>query len=271
MKNIIRSFVPILALAASAGAFGQTTAPAPAPAPAPAADSGTWVFTPTYVSTYMFRGVRLGGPSFEPSLEYDKGAGAIGLWTNFPLKDKVVGVSDPEIDLYGSYTLDGIKDTLSYTPGFTLYNYPNAKPANGFYKRTFEPSFAVNYTVGSFKLVPKVYYDFVLQGFTYELNASYALVLAEGIEIDFAGTYGKYQWNASTPDVTPDIVNRGKYWLAGISVPYAVTKTSKVTVGLALTEGTDNTYEVDGTGTGRTDNTAALRKTVFSLSYAISY
>src|SRR6267142_1200844 len=84
-------------LVLSALAFGALSAyaqtpPAPAaPVVAPAAPSSSWVFTPAFASQYMFRGARLGGPSFEPTLEYDSGALAVGVWGNVPLKDKVDG------------------------------------------------------------------------------------------------------------------------------------------------------------------------------------
>ena len=87
---------------------------------------GVWGLTPAVVSQYMFRGVRRGGPSFEPTIEYDYGSLAVGVWANFPLMDKVVGQSDPEFDFYGSYTVEVVKDAVSLAPGVTIYTYPNA-------------------------------------------------------------------------------------------------------------------------------------------------
>src|SRR5437879_2966138 len=93
------------------GALSVTAqTPPPAPAPAPAAPSSSWTVTPTFVSQYTLRGARLGGPSFEPNIEYDAGALALGIWTNFPISDKVVGQSDPELDPYGSYTFEISKE-----------------------------------------------------------------------------------------------------------------------------------------------------------------
>ena len=116
----------ILAILLGGSALGviaanaQTTAPvttsAPAAAPAPATpDSWSLVVTPSYVSTYMFRGSRLGGESWQPSVEGDYGSNLkIGIWNSEPLanSDKVHGQSDPEIDPYGSYTI-AINDSLS--------------------------------------------------------------------------------------------------------------------------------------------------------------
>src|SRR5688572_8789027 len=77
--------------------FGVVTASAqtPAPAPAPAAPSTSWTLTPAFVSQYMFRGARLGGPSFQPAIEYGANNLVLGLWSNFPIADKVDGQSDP--------------------------------------------------------------------------------------------------------------------------------------------------------------------------------
>ena len=256
---------------------GAQTTPAAAPAapaaaaaaPALEAPSASWVLTPTFASQYMFRGVRLGGPSFEPSLEYDNGNLAIGVWSNFPLKDKVVGQSDPEFDFYGSYKVEVFKDTLSYSPGFTIYTYPNAKKADGFYKATFEPNLAVNYTVGALTLTPKLYYDFVLKGPTLELGAAFAVPLKDaGTELDFSGTVGTYKWTSAIPDASPDIKNWGNYWLLGVAAPFQVSKDTKLTVGYAYTNGSDNYYKQGKSG--KTANSAAVGRGVLTISYAIS-
>ena len=160
-----------------APASSAPAAAAPAPAAAPASAVSV-VVTPAFVSQYMFRGVRLGGPSFEPAVEVDSGNLALGVWSNFPIKDKVPGQSDPEIDPYGSYKVT-INDSLSVAPGFTWYNYPNADTSNGFFKSTFEPNIALNCTAGGVTFTPKLYYDLVLKGPTYELTVTYTTPLKE--------------------------------------------------------------------------------------------
>jgi uncharacterized protein (TIGR02001 family) len=256
-------------------ASGQTAAtPAPAPAvpaapAAPAAPAPSWTLTPSIVSQYMFRGVRLGGPAFEPTVEYDNGNFAVGVWANFPISDKVVGQSDPEIDPYASYTFT-INDSTSIVPGFTWYNYPNATTANGFYKTTFEPNVAVNYTVGSLKFTPKIYYDVVLKGPTYELNLSFAAPLKDlGTELDFVGTVGTYKWKSAADNTTPDLKNYGDYWLVGVSAPFAINAASKIIVGVAYTQGTNNYFKQSGSP--KVTNTAAEGRGVFTLSYAYTF
>jgi len=272
----------LASLVAGASLSAQTAAPAPAAAAtpaAPAADaapSSSWVFTPSFASQYMFRGARLGGPSFEPSLEYDAGSLAVGVWNNTPLKDKVVGQSDPEFDFYGSYSIEVIKDTLSWVPGYTIYTYPNAKQANGFYKATYEPNLAVNYTVGGVKLTPKIYYDLRLKGPTYELTAAYTVPLAEAkTELDFTATAGTFKWTTAAPDQVNslgqpvDFKNYGNYWLVGVAAPFQVTKDSKLSVGFAYTKGSDNFFKA-GTD-AKVANAAAVGRGVLTVSYAISF
>ena len=156
----------------SVAALGPVTIRAQAPvAPAAAAPAYTVTSTVTAVSQYMFRGQRFGGPSWQPSVEVAAGDFAAGIWSNLPFKDKVANSSDPEIDLYGSYTVNVDKE-LSLVPGFSLYTYPKAPTDAGYYRSTIEPSLALNYTVAGVKLTPKLYYDFTLSGPTYDANIS---------------------------------------------------------------------------------------------------
>ena len=283
MKIHRLSFLLGLAAAGVISASAQTTTPAPAtapapeaaPAPAPAAESsgGSFTFTPAFATQYMFRGSRLDGPSLEPTIEYDNGNFALGVWSNIPLADKVPGQSDPEIDPYGSYKLIVIKDVLSFQPGFTLYTYPNAVRANGFYKLTFEPNVAVNYTVGSLTLSPKVYYDMVLKGATWEFNAAYTVPLKDaGTELDFTGTLGTYLLKDVIPDVSPDVKTWANYYLVGVSMPFSFGKdgsAGKLVIGIAYTKGSDS-YFKQGTDP-KAINTGAVGRGVATISYAFTF
>jgi len=243
-------------------------APAAAPA-APAAPSLSIVFTPSFVSQYMFRGSRLGGEAFEPSIEADYGNWAVGVWSNIPIANKVPGQSDPEIDPYGSYTYS-INDSFSLQPGFTWYNYPSAPQDQGFYKMTFEPNFAVNYSIGNLKLTPKIYYDLVLKGPTYEFNAAYTVPLKDlNSEIDLAGTVGTFIQNDVAYHATPEVKNWGDYWLVGASMPFTITKASKLTVGIAYTKGSNNYFKQDSFP--KSVNTAAVGRGVLTVSYAWTF
>ena len=255
----------LAALVTGVALSADTTSAAPVSAP-----SSSWVVTPAFASQYMFRGVRLGGPSFEPAVEFDQGNLAAGVWANFPIKDKVDGQSDPEFDFYGSYTIEAIKDTLTWAPGVTIYTYPNAKKADGFYKGTFEPNIALNYTVAGWKFTPKLYYDFVLKGPTYELTAAYTFPLS-GLktELDFTATAGTFKWTDAVADSSPKGKNWGDYYLVGVALPFQVTASSKFTLGWAYTKGSNNFVKI---GTDhRQENTAAVGRGVLTLSYALTF
>jgi len=256
----------LLVVLLGALAAGTVNVNAQAPAAAP---SSSWVVTPAFVSQYMFRGARLGGPSFQPAVEFDSGPIVAGVWSNFPIADKVPGTSDPEFDLYGSYK-ETINDSLNFVTGFTLYFYPDADKSLGFYKRTFEPSVAVNYTVGGVTLTPKIYYDIILNGPTYEFSAAYALPLTgAGTELDFSANIGTFKWTKYAESTSPDIKNYGNYWQVGVSAPFQITKDSKFTLGWAYVKGSDN-FLKQGTAP-KIANSAAVGRGVATISYAITF
>ena len=244
--------------------FGQT---APAAAAAPKV---TVTATASVVSQYMFRGMRLSDGGLQPSVEVGAGDLVVGAWGNFPFDgDKVPGSSDPEIDVYGSYTF-ALEDGISLIPGFTWYNFPNADESAGFYKMTFEPNIGLSYTVDGVKLTPKVYYDFVLKGPTYEITAFYALPLKEiGSELDFTATYGGYKWREFANDASPNVKAWGQYWLLGVAAPFQITPNSKLTVGFAYSEGR-KAYTKAGSF-GKTPNSLAIGRGVASVSYSIAF
>jgi len=246
------------------------TAPAaPAAAAAPAAPSASVVFTPSVVTQYMFRGVRLGGPAFEPSLEYDYGNLALGVWANTPISDKVPNQSDPEIDPYGSYTFS-VNDNFSIAPGFTLYTYPRTDISQGFYRATFEPNLAVNYTVGAVKFTPKVYYDVILKGPTYELTAAFTVPLKDlGSELDFTAVGGTYKWTDAARNASPSLTNYGDYYLGSVSMPFTITKDSKLILGVAYTKGTGNYFKTSGSP--KQQNAAAVGRCVGTISYSYTF
>ena len=205
-------------------------------------DDTTVVVTPSVVSQYMFRGQRLGGAAFQPTVEVDSGNLAIGVWASTPLRDKVPGQSDPEIDPYGSYTL-AINDSLNVAPGFTWYNYPNADASNGFFKSTFEPNLALNYTVSPLKDL--------------------------GTELDFTATGGTYIIRDFAKGAEPKVKNWGDYFLVGVSAPIQITKASKVIVGFAYSKGSGN-YLKQGSAP-KYLNSSAVGRGVVTVSYAFTF
>ena len=136
------------------------------------------------------------------------------------------------IYFYGSYSISLGKD-LSLVPGLTAYFYPKAPTGAGFYRTTYEPSLALNYTVEGVKFTPKVYYDVVLEGATWEFSAAYAVPMKEiGSELGLTATYGTFLLNDAANGSSPAVKSWGNYWLIGLSMPFQVSKESKIVLGL---------------------------------------
>ncbi len=155
-------------------------------------------------------------------------------------------------------------------PGFTLYTYVDANENNGFYKYTFEPNIAVNYTLDGIKFTPKVYYDVVLKGPTYELTIGYALPLKDaGTELDFTAQYGTYLQTDTAKNASPDVKAWGDYQLIGVSAPFTINSASKIVVGVAYTQG-NSAFTKQGSAP-QSFNTLATGRTVWSLSYAYTF
>lgn len=261
-----KKLLPLL-LNVLAAAGGVANAQTPAPA---AASSVAVTATASVVSDYMFRGLRLSSGGLQPAVEMTSGNLTLGAWSNWPFDgQKVPDSSDPEIDLYGSYTV-ALGENSSLAPGFTLYWFPDAPTSLGFYKTTFEPNLAFNYTFEGVKLTPKVYYDAVLKGPTYEFTAAYAVPLKElGTEVSLVGTVGTYKWTDFANKSTPATKAWGDYWLVGISLPFALAANQKVTLGFAYTEGR-RAFTKQGNAP-KAINTLALGRGVASLSYSYSF
>jgi hypothetical protein len=269
--------VGLLALLVLVNCLQAQIAPAAATTPAPAAPSAVGpaapevsvVLMPAIASQYMFRGARLGGLSFEPTIEVDSGNFAVGVWGNFPLKDKVAGQADPEIDPYGSYTIT-VNDSLSVAPAFTWYNYPNADTRNGFYRSRFEPNIAFNYTVCGIRFTPKFYYDVVLKGPTYEFNIAAALPLkALGTELDWNATAGTFIVRDAANGANPAVKNWGNYYLLGVSAPFAISYASKLILGVAYTKGSGNFLKAGSTP--KVENTAAVGRGIVTINYSYTF
>ena len=239
-----------------------------APLPPPPSDLSI-TLTPTLVSQYMYRGMRYGGVSLQPNVDFRYGALNAGFWGSFPLNNKVQGMSDPELDLYGSYTRP-LTARVAAVVGGTWYYFPRAETADGFYRQTFEPNFAFTYTIDGLRLTPKVYYDIVRDGFTAEVSAFYAYPLTRiGSELDFTAEIGSFEWRDALKGPLPATKQTGDYWSVGVAMPYQVTGNGMVTLGFAYVKGTGHTLK-QGTAPRR-QNPAAMGRGVVNLSFSLSY
>ena len=120
------------------------------------------------------------------------------------------------------------------------------------------------------RLTPKVYYDTVLKGATYEIGAFYAVPLTTmGTELDFSAAIGGFKWRDALENSSPRTKNWGDYWQAGVALPFQVSANSKVTVGWYYAKGDDN-FVKQGTAP-KVENAAAIGRGVGTISYAITF
>lgn len=256
--------IAAIGILACAAIHAQTPAAAPVATP-----SVTFTATGAVVSQYMFRGQRLNGAGFQPNVEMTAGDFTAGVWSNLVLDKKVDDSSDPELDLYASYTIK-LEGDWTLVPAATWYTYPSAPTNAGFYRSTFEPSLALNGTIDGVKLTPKIYYDTVLKGATYELTAAYAVPLKDiGSELGFAATAGTYKYKEYANDTSPSVKAWGDYWQMGVTMPFQLNKSAKLSLGFAYTEGR-NAFTKQGT-LGRIPNSLAIGRGVVTVSYAYSF
>ncbi|MCL1908021.1 MAG: hypothetical protein FWG12_01485 [Holophagaceae bacterium] len=223
------------------------------------ADSkGTFTIAPSYVSDFMFRGMRLGGPSFQPTVEYSKGPLTVGVWSNFPISKKIEGVSDPEFDIYASWDWQLVPDALTIRPGITAYTFPRAENKDGFYQATYEPNLSLVYSVCDIDFTGTVYYDLVMKGPTYEFGIDYSVPIKPlGIGLELSALAGSYDWSESEKS-TEKIEASGKYWQAGISIPYEFSDNSRIVAGWYYAEGKEKNSDAFGRG-------------VFNISFSYSF
>jgi uncharacterized protein (TIGR02001 family) len=178
----------------------------------------------TYVSDYVFRGKQLDNASIQPSVEAAYGDFYAGAWHTSALSGNS-GLT--ETDLYAGYGY-AINDTLALDAGVTRYTYNGG--SNG---DTTEAYVGVSADV---LLSPSAYYyyDFDLETSSYIGSVGYSLpVDAINTSLDFSASVGYIQ--IPSEDYT--------YGSVGVSVPYALSETATLTVGVEYVyNDTKNTF-----------------------------
>jgi len=169
----------------------------------------------SYVSSYVFRGVKLAEDSIQPSIKLAVGNAYAGVWLSEPLDSDY----DNEIDFYGGYTF-GLSDGWSLDVGATLYYYPEA-PATAD-ESTFEGYVGLTGTLGGVTLGGYVYHDFTLEATTVQGNVGYGLPISDKISCNFSANLGYVTFDEG-----------GDYTYYGVSaqLPYKISDNSTLTIG----------------------------------------
>lgn len=187
----------------------------------------------TYVSDYVFRGGKLGGASIQPSVEAAYGDFYAGVWHTSELSNTTANAT--ETDLYAGYGF-AVTDIISLDAGVTRYTYEGGSGDD-----TTEVYVGLSADV---LLSPSVYYyyDFDLETYVIEGSVGYSLpVDAISASVDFSGAVGHV--GAPGDDRT--------YFSVGASVPYSLSETATLTVGVDYVYSDSETLaNIDGDSDG---------------------
>lgn len=183
----------------------------------------------TYVSDYIFRGVKLGDASIQPSVELAYADFYVGAWHTSEISHNDGAT---ETDFYAGYGYK-LNDKIKLDVGATGYTYNG-----GSNNDTVEGYFGVTADV---LLSPSLYYyfDFDLDVSTIEASIGYSIpVDAIKASVDLSAKLG----NVSAPgqDYT--------YGVAGVSIPYKLSETATLTVGVDYIINDSETLAAFGNG-----------------------
>jgi len=170
----------------------------------------------TFASDYIFRGIKYGDNSLQPSIEITQDTFYAGIWAQQPMQNRSSQGWGDEVDFYLGYT-PKITDTVSMDVGATHYYYPTGDS-------TTEVFVGGNFTFD--KITPGIYayYDFDLEALTVQGNIGFS------VPLDQAGT--SLDLSASVGHVSPDVGDNYTYYSAGVSIPYKINEHATMKVGV---------------------------------------
>lgn len=173
----------------------------------------------SYVSDYVFRGVKFAGASVQPSIEAAYGDLYAGAWHSNSISDTNAGF-DSETDFYAGYGYK-LNDQIKLDAGVTRYTY-----SGGSSEDTTEIYVGASANV---LLSPSLYsyYDFDREATTVEASIGYSLPIdAIHASLDLSGKLGFVSDSGSAND------EDYTYGVIGASVPYKLSDNATLTVGV---------------------------------------
>ena len=201
----------------------------------------------TYVSQYVFRGVKLADASIQPSVEASYGDIYAGVWHSNDINSSA-GVS--ETDFYAGYNL-AINETFAADLGVTRYTY------NGSGSSQLNSTEAYAGVKADVVLSPSAYYyyDFDQEISSYIASLGHSIPIAKvGLSLDLSASYG---WIQRPKSIGGDY----SYWGAGVAVPYSLSETATLTAAVNYTHLDRSNFILD-------DN---QDRVVFSLGLAVGF
>lgn len=209
-----KTILALAALAAGVSAHAQTTA----------ANSALAVtLDVTYVSDYVFRGLRLADASIQPSVEASYGDFYAGVWHSDAISQNSGATFDSETDFYVGYNL-ALNDTFSADLGVTRYTYNG-----GGRDDTTEVFAGIKGDLGIVDASVYYYHDFDQEISSYIASVGHTLPIEQlGVSLDLSATVGYIQSPKS---------DRGDYiyWGVGAAIPYQLNENAVLTAAVNYT------------------------------------
>jgi uncharacterized protein (TIGR02001 family) len=197
----------------------------------------------SYVTDYVFRAVRASTDSIQPSVEATYGDIYAGVWNSNDLNSD--GVS--ETDLYAGYNLK-VSDSLSLDVGVTRFLYEGQSTND-----------TTEVFVGtSFKgaVTPSIYYYYDLdrEVNTFEASLGYSLPIdAIKASLDLTGKLGYVNRQGDLKGYVATTENDYTYFSAGAAIPYKLSDTATLTVGVEYVYNNEKTLSQFDSGKNDTD------------------
>jgi hypothetical protein len=222
------------------------------------------------VSKYIYRGERLSGTSFQPAVDYTHGNLKAGFWSSYPMMNTREGISDPELNLTGSWS-HRFSESISARAGGTLYYVPNA---NQKADRVWSIEPYVNTTILAYdvEITPKLYYNISKEGAVYELDIKYPLpIKLKTAKITAFATAGTFLVrNVAKENVSGvKTKNWGDYYHAGFSAPFKFDEKSEFEFSIGMAGGIANYYKTGASR--RIENQFADNMVVGSMKYSLRF
>lgn len=231
-----KTIIALAALAVGASAYAQETAKS----------ALAVTLDVTYVSDYVFRGLKAADASIQPSVEASYGDFYAGVWHSNDINSSNAW---SETDFYAGYNL-AINETFSADLGITRYTY------NGSGTSAFNSTEAyAGIKADLFGLNPSAYYyhDFDQEISSYIVGLGHTVAISQiGVSLDLSATYG---WIQRPKSIGGDY----SYWGLGVALPYSLSETATLTAAVNYTHVDRSNFE------------PTQDRVVFSLGLAVGF
>ncbi|MET0263366.1 MAG: TorF family putative porin [Rariglobus sp.] len=202
----------------------------------------------TYVSDYVFRGLKNADDSIQPSVEASYGDFYAGAWHSNDINSS----SDfSETDFYAGYNL-AINETFSADLGVTRYTYSNAAA-------DLDSTEVFAGVKANVVLSPSLYYyyDFDNEVSSYIGSIGHSFPIANvGLNVDVSAIYGFIQRpKGDQGDYS--------YWGLGAAIPYKLSETATLTAAVNYTHVDRSNFPAGGD--------QDQDKVVFSVGLAVGF